>query len=196
MSKAEKTKQFIIEKTAPIFNQKGYAGTSINDLTEATGLSKGGIYGNFINKDAVAVAAFDHNYGALRKAIKERMDEKDHPIDKLKVHLTVFSDMPHLTHLKYGCPILNTAIEADDTHEDLRKRASHAIDNWYKSISDIIKQGQDNGQIQPAVNHQDFAGAYIALLEGGIMLTKVTGKKHGLDAAIKQATKMLAEISI
>lgn len=45
--KSERTRQFIIEKVAPIFNRKGYAGTSLSDLTEATGLTKGAIYGNF-----------------------------------------------------------------------------------------------------------------------------------------------------
>ncbi|RZK05397.1 MAG: TetR/AcrR family transcriptional regulator, partial [Flavobacterium sp.] len=45
MSKSEQTKQFIIEKAAPIFNKKGFAGTSMNDILEATGLAKGGVYG-------------------------------------------------------------------------------------------------------------------------------------------------------
>ena len=61
MSKAERTRQFIIEQTAPVFNKQGYAGTSLNDLTAATGLTKGAIYGNFENKEAVALAAFEHN---------------------------------------------------------------------------------------------------------------------------------------
>ena len=39
MNKAEKTRQFIVEKTAPIFNMKGDAGTSLSDMTEATGLT-------------------------------------------------------------------------------------------------------------------------------------------------------------
>ena len=73
MSKAERTRQFIIEKTAPIFNEKGYAGTSINDLTEATGLTKGSIYGNFENKDEVALAAFDYNFERVITFIKSKI---------------------------------------------------------------------------------------------------------------------------
>ena len=45
--RSEKTRQFIIETTASLFNKKGYAGTSMSDLTEATKLTKGSIYGNF-----------------------------------------------------------------------------------------------------------------------------------------------------
>ena len=41
MTKAEQTKAFIIERVAPIFNTKGYQGTSLADMTKATGLTKG-----------------------------------------------------------------------------------------------------------------------------------------------------------
>ncbi|NGM90654.1 helix-turn-helix transcriptional regulator, partial [Parapusillimonas sp. SGNA-6] len=67
MSKSENTKQFIVEKTAPVFNTKGYAGTSMNDIMSATGLSKGCIYGNFENKDEVALAAFDYNHNKVNE---------------------------------------------------------------------------------------------------------------------------------
>lgn len=194
MSKAEKTRQFIIEKTAPIFNKKGYAGTSLSDITEATGLTKGGIYGNFSNKDEMALAAFDYNHATLSSAIKRKMDDKAHPIDKLKVFLDVFADLQYITNLKYGCPILNTAIEADDTHEQLRLRAVNAIDKWYRSIGGIIKSGQESGQIRAGIDAKEFAGAYIAMIEGGIMMSKVTGKQDAINAVATYAKKMLKEL--
>jgi len=195
MSKAEKTKQFIIEKTAPIFNRKGFAGTSLNDITGATGLTKGSIYGNFENKDEVALAAFDYNYGQMAAVIKRKMESKTHPIDKLKVYLTIYSEFTKIPALHGGCPILNTAIEADDTHSALRSKAVGAIEGWYKTIETIIKRGQDTGQIKNGPNGREFAGAFIALIEGGLMLTKVTGKMDGIKAALKQAEKMIKDIT-
>jgi len=196
MSKAEKTRQFIIETTAPIFNQKGYAGTSLNDIAEATGLTRGGIYGNFESKDEVALAAFDYNYTQLFTTIRKKMDETVYPIDKLKVHLTMLADFAHAPLFRYGCPILNTAIEADDTHPELRLKAIGAINSWYKKIAEIIAEGIENRQIQMGTDAAEFAGAFIALIEGGIMLAKVTGKQDGLKAAIKQADKMINAIAV
>jgi len=196
MSKAERTRQFIIEKTAPIFNQKGYAGTSISDLTEATGLTKGSIYGNFSNKDEVALSAFDHNYGLIKATIRHEMDKVPDTLDKLRVWLNVFSEIQINEAFKYGCPVLNTAIESDDTHTELRKKVIGAINNWYKIIGDIIKEGQKEGKIKADINHAEFAGAYIAILEGGVMLAKVTGKMDGLNAVIKQAKKMITDIAV
>lgn len=196
MSKAEKTKQLIIEKTAPIFNRKGYAGTSLSDLTEATGLTKGSIYGNFSGKDEVALAAFDYNYSLVSSGMLKKIDVKVHAADKLRVFLEVFGDFPNNPSMQGGCPILNTAIEADDTHMQLRARAVNAIENWYARIGKIIRQGIDEGQIKEGTNARDFAGAFIALLEGGIMLAKVTGKMDGMKAAVKQGQKMINDITI
>lgn len=196
ISKAEKTKQYIIEKTAPVFNRQGYAGTSISDIVEATGLTKGSIYGNFENKDEVALAAFDYNYGMVSSMIISKMAAKENNLDKLKVYLSVFSDFVNMPLLHGGCPVLNTAIEADDTHSGLRAKAVSAIEGWYANIEKIIKHGMAAGEIKKDTNSKDFAGAFIALIEGGIMLAKVTGKMSGLKAAVKQGEKMIKDIAV
>lgn len=195
MSKAEKTRQYIIEKTAPVFNRKGFAGTSINDIMEATGLTKGSIYGNFESKDEVALAAFDYNYGSISSLIKTKTAAKPHSVDKLKVYLSVFSDFVNLPALHGGCPVLNTAIESDDTHGQLRAKAVGAIENWYAHLEKIIADGVEAGQIKQGTNAKDFSGAFIALIEGGVMLAKVTGKMQGLKAAVKQGEKMIQDIT-
>ncbi|MEL1245569.1 TetR/AcrR family transcriptional regulator [Flavobacterium sp. DGU11] len=195
MTKAEKTRQFIIEKTAPLFNRKGYAGTSLSDITEATGLTKGSIYGNFAGKDEVALAAFDHNFGLVGSIVKKRMAERPKAADKLKVYLDIYSEFMKLPALNGGCPVLNTSVEADDTHDALKQKASNAIDAWYKAIQSVIKEGREKKEIRQKFDEKEFAGAFIALIEGGVMLAKVTGKTGGLKAAMKQAEKMIDEIA-
>src|ERR1700733_7017871 len=99
MSKAAQTRQFIIEKAAPVFNKKGYAGTSLSDMTEATGLTKGSIYGNFADKDEVALACFDYNYEIVREQIRKEMDKFPSYRDKLLVYVDVYSNKS-----KYSLP--------------------------------------------------------------------------------------------
>ena len=65
---AVKTRQEIIEKSAPIFNVHGYAGTKIQMLVDATGYQAGGIYRHFTNKENLAKAAFQYNYELLIKS--------------------------------------------------------------------------------------------------------------------------------
>jgi len=76
MSKAEKTKQYIIEKTATLFNTKGYASSSLSDIITATGLSKGSIYGNFENKEQVALDVYHYNALSLKKRLAESLNKE------------------------------------------------------------------------------------------------------------------------
>src|SRR4051812_16713049 len=114
MSKAEKTKSFIIEKVAPIFNTKGYAGTSLSDMTEATGLTKGSIYGNFSDKDEVALAVFDFNLKKVNSIIQSEVAKRTTAKSQLLAYIDVYENFLTLPFPDGGCPILNTAIDADD----------------------------------------------------------------------------------
>jgi len=83
MTKAERTRQFIIEQAAPIFNKKGIAGTAISDIMEATKLAKGGVYGNFESKDEICLEAFSYLTKSLSTAINQSMEGKASAKEKL-----------------------------------------------------------------------------------------------------------------
>ena len=176
MNKAEKTRQFIIEKTAPIFNQKGYAGTSLSDMTEATGLTKGSIYGNFADKDEVALACFDHNHKVVVSVIKAKMDQFSSMRDKLRVYLDIYGNPRNNPPVPGGCPMLNTAIDSDDTHPGLRSRVGEAFIAWKDRIAAIIKAGIGNKEFKPGTDPDRMALTIIALLEGMLTISRTTAK--------------------
>ena len=194
-SKADKTRQFIIEATASIFNRKGYAGTSLSDLTEATQLSKGSIYGNFENKEAVALAAFDHNYEQISGLIRARMYAAPSFSEKLMVYAQVYDQFTRTSLFPSGgCPILNTAVEADDTHPLLKEKASRAIQRWKKTIQQLIQGGIDAGEFTAGVDIQQISLSIIALIEGGIMIAKVTNSQANLDKVLQTVADMINEM--
>jgi len=176
ISKSERTKQFIVERTAPVFNEKGFAGTSLSDLEKATGLTKGSIYGNFENKDEVALAAFDYNFNRITEYIKDKILGTDNSIERLLVYPKVYRDFLKIPFLKPGCPILNTSTEADDTHPRLREKAANALAFWKTSIENQIKRGIQRGEIKNDTNPTEFAVILMSLIEGAVMQAKVTGK--------------------
>ena len=71
MKKAERTRQSIIEKTAVLFNTKGFEGTTLQDLTACTGLTKGALYGNFKDKEEIATEAFRYAVLKSRQALRD-----------------------------------------------------------------------------------------------------------------------------
>jgi len=183
-SKAERTRQFIIEKTAPLFNEKGFAGTSLNDLTGATGLTKGSIYGNFQNKDEVALAAFDYNFGRVTEYMKNEILQKENAIERLLSYPKVYRNFLKIPFLRPGCPILNTSTEADDTHPLLREKAANALAFWKKSLENQVKRGVERKEIKSDVNPTEVAVIIMSLIEGAVMQAKVNGRSTELKIAM------------
>lgn len=190
-SKSERTKLFIVEKTAPVFNTKGYAGTSLSDLTHATGLSKGSIYGNFENKDEVALAAFDYNFGKVVTYIRAKIDSNETSIEKLLVYPETYRNFLKIPFLKSGCPLLNTSTEADDTHPLLREKANEALKLWKNSIERIIKTGIENREIKSNTKVAQFAIVTMSLIEGAVMQAKLTGNPIALNTTMDYLEDMI-----
>jgi len=195
LSKAERTRRFIIEKTAPVFNTKGYAGTSLGDLTQATGLTKGSIYGNFENKDEVALAAFDYNFEKITLYMKHRILSKENAIERLLAYPIVYRDFLKIPFLQPGCPILNTSTEADDTHPQLREKAVEALAFWKRSVENQVKRGIERKEIKADINPSQFAVILCSLIEGAVMQAKVTGKSGDLRTAMNFLEKMIRDMA-
>src|ERR1700731_4173801 len=109
MRKGEQTRQEIIRKAAPIFNQRGYDGAALSDLMKATGLEKGGIYRHFSSKQALAAEAFDY---AWREAFGSRIQDYDpisNTVQPLKALGANFVERRGI--ISGGGPLLNTAID-------------------------------------------------------------------------------------
>jgi len=193
-TKTERTMQFIVEKSAPVFNRKGFAGTSVNDIVNATGLTKGSIYGNFENKDAVALAAFDYNLNKVTEYIRQRISATDDSIQRLLVYPKVYRELLKIPFLKTGCPILNTSTEADDTHPQLKKRAENALSFWKTSIERQIKRGIERKEIKSDINPTEFAVILMSLIEGAVMQAKVTNKPTELNITMDFLEKMIKDL--
>ncbi|GAA4338389.1 TetR/AcrR family transcriptional regulator [Mucilaginibacter gynuensis] len=196
LSKAERTRKFIIESTAEIFNKKGYAGTSMSDLTEATGLTKGSIYGNFENKEEVALAVFDYNSEKVKNLISEQISRAASYHDKLMVYAKVYKNVTKGFITQGGCPILNTAIEADDTHNLLKDRAAKAVIKWKKSITDLIEGGVAAGEFKQDIEIPRTALSIIALIEGAVMISRVTNDLGAMDKILKTVEAVIDELKV
>ncbi len=194
MSKAENTKQFIVEKSAQVFNTKGYAGTSMNDIMGATGLSKGCIYGNFENKDDIALAAFDFNHNKVNEYLKSKILTTENSIERLLVYPHTYRNYLKIPFLQSGCPILNTATEADDTHPQLKERASAALVFWKKALENQIKRGIARKEIKADTNPTEIAVIMISMIEGAFMQAKVTCKTTELKIAMNYLEKTILNL--
>lgn len=186
MGKSEETRKFIIEKSAPIFNMHGYKGTTMSQLTEAINMTKGAIYGNFIDKDEIALAAFDYNFAEISKKIGNVVRSKENACDKLIAFASFYLDEFMEISRKGGCPLMNAAIDSDNIHPPLKERVAEAIETWISSVTQIVYSGIKRSQINPNTKPEQFASVFVSLIEGGILLSKATGSTIHLSRNIDQ----------
>jgi len=192
--KSEETRKAIIKATAGIFNKKGYVGTYVSDLLKATNLTKGGIYGNFENKEDIAHAAFDYNVANIRAARKTKVDAATTWQAKLLVHIDIFSSRSEIKFPEGGCPLGNTALEADDTDEVLRKKVAGAFKEWENDLIEIMQQGIAAGEFKKDTNVESIARQLITISEGAIMLGQVHRSHDYLDGMLEVAKGVVASI--
>jgi len=171
MTKGEQTRRRIVEAAAPIFNRRGYDGSSLNDLMEATGLKKGGIYRHFSSKEELAAEAFDYTWEAAWNARLLHVDEQANGIEKLKQLIANFAD--YRSPVAGGCPILNTAIDADDGNPVLRARVAKALRSWLSRLETIVKQATKRGETRAGVDPKAVATLIVASLEGAFMMSRL-----------------------
>src|SRR5258707_6375797 len=163
MTKGEQTRRKIVEAAAPIFNQHGYEGSSLNALMEATGLKKGGIYRHFTSKEELAAEAFDYTWEAAWNARLLHVDEKANGIGKLKQLVANFVE--HRSPVAGGCPILNTATDAHDGNTVLRARVAKALRSWLGRLQVIVEQARKQRETRPGVDAKAVATVILASLE-------------------------------
>ena len=178
MTKGEQTRKKIVEAAAPIFNRRGYEGSSLNDLMEATGLKKGGIYRHFSSKEELAAEAFDYTWEAAWNARLLHVDEKANGIEKLKQLIANFID--YRSPVAGGCPILNTAIDADDGNPVLRARVAKALRSWLSRLQIMVQQAQEHGETRSGVDPKLVATLIVASLEGALMMSRLQRNDEAL----------------
>ena len=191
MSKGDETKQRILELAAPVFNTKGYAGASLADILAATGLQKGGLYNHFGSKEELALASFDWAVDQLNARWRTAVAGKKHAIDRLMAVVDMFDDYYSNPIVPGGCPIVNTSVESDDSNPQLRKKAQEKMNRMRETIVAIIRKGAERDEIQAGVAFDQITVELIALLEGGIVLSKLYGDPHHLRTAQARARKII-----
>ncbi|SHG80432.1 TetR/AcrR family transcriptional regulator [Flavobacterium johnsoniae] len=195
MAKGEETRQFIIEKAAPIFNTKGIAATSMSDIMEATKLSKGSMYVHFENKEVLACAAVDHNMKILSSKLQNALSGSSTSKEALFTYIDFFSNPTHPPVIG-GCPLLNFGTEADDTNPIVKEKVNSAIKQGQQLLSGIIERGITNKEFKTDFNSSEFATAMFAMLEGGHLMARVSGSNDKMEIVAKTLKNLIEQNTI
>jgi TetR/AcrR family transcriptional regulator, transcriptional repressor for nem operon len=192
MNKAERTRQMIIEKAAPLFNTKGVAGTSLSDILAVTKLAKGSLYVHFENKENLTHEVVDYQLSRLSEVVQATVGRQATARGKLFAYIDMYLD-PLNPPLIGGCPMLNFGMEADDTDEVIRKKVHRLVEAAQQNIQRIVEQGIVAGEFTPDWDASEFATRMFAIVEGGIMMSRVAGNNRAMLVIARSLKKEIEE---
>ncbi len=171
ITKSDLTKQHIIEVSAPIFNQNGYAATSLSDITNATGLTKGAIYGNFKNKEDLAYACFKYMVKYLMKPLSDHLKLSESPIQKLFLITDFYRNYYPFSRQLGGCPVLNIGVDANNSNSELLEKVREVIQRIQDNLCTIIENGIEANEISSEINAMTYAKRIDTIIQGAIFMT-------------------------
>lgn len=193
--KAQRTRQYILEKTAPVFNQKGFDGTSLADLEKVTGLTKGALYGNFSDKETLAGEAFAYSIDRVKSLIRQSLMPFDSQKAKLFALLDFFAQYVMDPPIAGGCPLLNTAIEADDHRVSMRPAVARELLAVVDFIASLLRKGIRAGEFKKDIHPKELAYTFFCAIEGAIMFSRVEKSREPMQIIIRHCKNKLEQIS-
>lgn len=185
MRDPENTRKKIVESASILFNTKGYKATSISDITTKSGLTKGALYKHFKDKSELEKECLTKMTSKVFNTITQQIKEADDVKTKLWSILDYFAKYRNNPPVEGGCPLMNAAIEMDDSNPVLKKVVSNIMIGLQKGIAKVIQNGIDRKQFQADIDVDEYSTMMYSAIEGGIMMMKVTDNDHNLMSVIK-----------
>ncbi|MBW8682809.1 TetR/AcrR family transcriptional regulator [Chitinophaga rhizophila] len=196
MKKSERTRQLIIEQAAELFNEKGVAGTSIDEVLLAAKVAKGCLYGHFQSKDELACASADYLLDKVTLRRNNLLQSQRTAVDKLIAFVEMNPNPLDDSFIHGGCPILNFGIDTDDTNPAIREKVQGVIKGATRHLTIIIKDGIAAGELSADLSAEEFAVKLFATMEGAFMMSRVMASPLPMRTAIKAMKKEIISYSL
>ncbi|HEV3329822.1 MAG TPA: TetR/AcrR family transcriptional regulator [Bryobacteraceae bacterium] len=185
MPKTPSSRDRLIDSARYLFWERGYAGTSMADLLSHAGVNSGSFYHFFESKEALLRAVLETYLGALRPMIVEpAFARAQEPVERIFAILEGYRERILQTECKYGCPLGRLALEIDPENRPAHGLIAENFQGWIGAVRECIDQLQDR---LPAGTDRDALATYVlAVMEGGVMLSRSYGSVDPFDRTIAQ----------
>jgi TetR/AcrR family transcriptional repressor of nem operon len=169
-------KQAVLEAVQRQFRKTGYAGTSLDDITAATGLGRGSLYAAFGDKHSLFLEALgDYCDRSEQAMLASLAGPDDEALERLRNYLDsavrfIFEDDD-----KLGCMAGRFAVEVCSEDRDAAARIRQDHEVVKNALVECVESAQRNGDLDPAANSGDIACLLVTIARGIDVVSKAGG---------------------
>ena len=195
MTKAERTKQFILETAATIYNEKGLAGTGVDDILAATQLTKGCLYSHFENKEDLTLQVADYLLKKTCDGMRQMLGGSGTVKERVFAYLD-FYKVPLRPPIQGGCPMFNMAVEADDNLPVIKQKVSIALIKTQKFLTGLLAEGIRKKEFKTSLDAEAFSFKVLAATEGATVICRSMDTNKPMQGLIKSLKEELEQYSL
>jgi TetR/AcrR family transcriptional repressor of nem operon len=174
-SKGERTRRRIVGHATQLIYEKGYSKTTVEEVIEAAGITKGSFYFHFPSKEELGYAVIENASSHILEKIEEALERPGlTPYRRIEAMLKEIQGIVEAADCSRGCILGNLALEMSHTHPGFRERIAQAFKGWSSLIAGELEEMKREGELPPDFDCSAYADFALSSLEGGIMMSKVT----------------------
>ena len=174
-----------------VFSERGYHGTSIADLTHATGLAQGSLYKAFKDKQGLFLAAFDRYLMQRSEKRRSAIEEGGSGLERLRNVLNFYLESSQGAQGRLGCLVVASMTELSTFEKPVARHLAAALDSNEALLTDLIRLGQEDGSIPPHVDREAAARMLLCLTQGMRVVGKTGRSREAMQSVVDVALKAL-----
>jgi len=189
-----KTKQFdeseVLAKARQVFCKRGYNGTSMDDLVQATGLSRSSIYDTFGDKHGLFLKSLDQYRNEQQCTMEQQTAKTDSPKKKIRAIFDYIIKDILADKDGNGCLLVNVSLELKSIDNEVATIFSANMDEMEQLLASLIKEGQAKGEIPKKFTPKALARH----LYNSLMGLRVTGTNKPDGDMLREIVKLTLSI--
>jgi TetR/AcrR family transcriptional regulator, transcriptional repressor for nem operon len=185
MAKTSSTREKLIEAARYLFWERGFAGTSMADLLAQAGVNSGSFYHFFESKEALLRAVLETYTQMLRPmVIDPAFSQTEEPLERIFAILAGYRERILQTNCQYGCPLGRLALEIDPENQPAHRLIAENFRGWIAYVRECVDAMKS--RLPRGTDHESLATFVLAVMEGGVMLSRSYRSVEPFDRAVAQ----------
>ena len=178
--KGARTRARIVENAAALIHERGVAGTTLDDVKAAAGVSGSQMYHYFPDKDDLVRAVVDYQ----AETIVDRNRDALRSVDGVEAWRDMVMTAAKRTNAKGGCQLGSLVGQLAESDPEARALIATGFDQWAAAIGDGLRSLHAEGKLPSGIDPDDLAVTLLATLQGGLLLGQVHESSRPFETAV------------
>ena len=166
-TKGDMTRQNIIKKSMQLFSVKGYYNTSIDSIVKATGLTKGGLYGHFRNKEDIWYAVYDECAKIWKRIVFAGVREISDPLQRIeKVIENALQNYLGEWVFEGGCFLVNALADLSGQSSTMSNHVLQGFRSFSQLLRSWLEEAEQQGRLKGGLNLDEIATFLVIAING------------------------------